>query len=157
MCKRCPDDHQHQAIEGSAPGHGSRAVISQAYPEDFCCEFAELVCVFFNGGVRAKDRDSPWYLFPCDDTYTGSGLYGLLVEVGDLPPLYEGAQSSSSFAERRDAHETLSSSEQGALPPVSTKDSMQDLLSEQAALPSVSVVGLDQVECEVIELSLIHI
>ena len=37
------------------PGHGSRAVLSQAHPEDFCYEFAEVVFALLDGGVHAEN------------------------------------------------------------------------------------------------------
>ena len=55
MCKRCTEEHQHQVIIGNAPGHGSRAVISQASPEDLCYEFAEVVFALLDGGVHAEN------------------------------------------------------------------------------------------------------
>ena len=34
--QKCTKDHDHQLVEGHCLGHGSRAVISQVYPDLFC-------------------------------------------------------------------------------------------------------------------------
>ena len=41
--KKCTKDHEHQLVEGHCPGHGSRAVISQVYPELFCKAVAKTL------------------------------------------------------------------------------------------------------------------
>ena len=41
--KKCTKDHEHQLVAGRCPGHGSRAVISQVYPELFCKAVAKAL------------------------------------------------------------------------------------------------------------------
>jgi hypothetical protein len=43
MIRRCTGNHEHQQIIGSAPGYGSRAVISQAYPMTFCKQLVRTI------------------------------------------------------------------------------------------------------------------
>ena len=43
VVKTCPGTHQHQQIIGSAPGHGSRAILSQVYPVPFCRQLAGVL------------------------------------------------------------------------------------------------------------------
>jgi hypothetical protein len=43
LIKQCRGDHEHQQIVGSARGHGSRAVLSQAYPWTCCQKLASVL------------------------------------------------------------------------------------------------------------------
>ena len=43
LIRRCDGKHEHQRISGSSPGHGSRAVLSQAYPWQFCTRLAGVI------------------------------------------------------------------------------------------------------------------
>ena len=50
LFKTCPNrtsdsgkHHEHQPVEGAAPGHGPRSKISQVYPYRFCKTFADLL------------------------------------------------------------------------------------------------------------------
>ena len=43
LVRRCDNKHEHQRITGSSPGYGSRAVISQVYPWQFCNQLAGVI------------------------------------------------------------------------------------------------------------------
>ena len=60
---RCPnlekgfEEHQHQKIEKSAPGHGDRAALSQIYPMKFCRRLSKLIDTFLHN--RSRPSASP--------------------------------------------------------------------------------------------------
>jgi len=43
MFKKCSKNREHQTIIGSSPGYGSRAIISQAYPQVLCEDVARVL------------------------------------------------------------------------------------------------------------------
>ena len=63
LFQRCPNrpsgkgrKHEHQPVEGAAPGHGPRSKISQVYPYRFCKTFAEVAHRFL--GRRFVDKST---------------------------------------------------------------------------------------------------
>ena len=63
LFKLCPNktggrSHEHQPVEGSAPGYGQRSKISQVYPYRFCKLFADVLRLF----LRKPARDVSTFL-----------------------------------------------------------------------------------------------
>ena len=65
LFRTCPGTHEHERIEGSSPGFGSRTKLSQTYPASFCRTFAaclnhlreEEPTVYFNEQDEAFNLD----------------------------------------------------------------------------------------------------
>ena len=54
LFRLCQQDHEHQIIEGSVKGGGSRASVSEVYPARFCRLLARLLNKFFYGQSHAR-------------------------------------------------------------------------------------------------------
>ncbi len=59
LWKKCPNTlgkkvHEHQPVEGAAPGHGPRSKLSQIYPYRFCKALADILGVYLNRPKRDK-------------------------------------------------------------------------------------------------------
>ena len=63
--RKCPNrlsdsrkHHEHQPVEGAAPGYGARSKISQIYPYRFCKSFADILTRF----LKKPRRDQSTFL-----------------------------------------------------------------------------------------------
>ena len=54
MFKKCSQNHKHQTVIGSSPGHGSRAIISQAYAKVLCEEVARVL----RRAIRSQEQEN---------------------------------------------------------------------------------------------------
>ena len=61
----CKNKHEHEHLEGSAKGHGSRTHLAQVYPYRLCQALADCFGKFFN--VRPSDRCTSLYTELVDD------------------------------------------------------------------------------------------
>ena len=61
----CQNKHEHEHLEGSAKGHGSRTHLAQVYPYRLCQALADCFSKFFN--VRPSDRCTSLYMDLLDD------------------------------------------------------------------------------------------
>ena len=54
--QKCTKDHNHQSVIGHCPGHGSRPLLSQAYPEMFCKAVAQVMYRTRHPQVKSKEN-----------------------------------------------------------------------------------------------------
>ena len=54
LFRKCKQDHEHQTIEGSAKGGGSRSSLSEVYPHRFCRLLARLLNKFLYGQSHTR-------------------------------------------------------------------------------------------------------
>jgi hypothetical protein len=63
-CNPANCSHEHEPVEGSCPGYGSRTKLSHVYPTSFCKAFAESMKAFLTGSAQAEVHLCSDFLVP---------------------------------------------------------------------------------------------